>query len=111
MVLRMNISLIFQALYTPTYVPVEIDSFDVPINRMTTGQLQTMVFRSFPITENEIAIIWLILACSLFLKNIYIVDCNLTADENENMRLNWDLARRLLKLPRASPTAGVDFLY
>lgn len=111
MVVHMNISLILQALYTFTYVPLEIDSFDVPINRMTTGQLQTVVFHSFPITENEIAIIRLILACSPLLKKIYIIDCTLTTDENENIRLSWDLARRLLELPRASPTTGVDFFY
>ena len=111
MVVHMNISLILQALYTFTYVPLEIDSFDVPINRMTTGQLQTVVFHSFPKTENEIAIIRFILACSPLLKKIYIHDCNLTPDENQNIKLNWDLARRLLKLHRASPTAGVDFFY
>lgn len=100
-----------RAIYTLTYVPLEIDSFDVTINKMTTGQLQTVVFRSFPKIENEIAIIRFILACSPLLKKIYIHDCNLTPDENQNIKLNWDLARRLLKLHRASPTAGVDFFY
>ena len=111
MVVHMNFSLILQAIYTVSYVPLGIDAFDVPINRMTTGQLQTVVFRSFPTTENEIAIIRLILACSPLLKRIYISDCNLTPDENENIRLNWDLAIRLLELLRASPTGGVDFFY
>ena len=98
-------------LYTISVVPLEIDSFDVDNNTMSPGQLQSVVFRSFPRTENEIAIIKFILACSPLLKKIYIHYCNLSHDENEKIKMNWELARRLLKLHRSSPTAGVEFFY
>ncbi|PWA66203.1 F-box domain, Leucine-rich repeat domain, L domain-like protein [Artemisia annua] len=50
-----------------------------------------------------------VLACSPLLKNLYIKPYTLHDDHNENVMMNWELARELLKLHRASPTAVVEF--
>lgn len=74
-------------------------------------QLQSVVFESFPSSssENELSLIKFILACSPLLKKISIRLMHLSGDETERIKINWELARKLLKLHRASPTAEIDF--
>lgn len=76
---------------------------------MRSGQLESMVFRSFPRSVNELTIIKFVLACSPLQKILYIKLSNLNDDHSENVRMNWELPRVLLKLHRASPTAVVEF--
>ena len=90
-------------------LPLEVYSLDLGSNGMRSGQLKSVAFRSFPRSENELTIIKLILACSPLLKMVYIKLSNFSYDESENVRMNWELARKLLKLHRASRTALVEF--
>ena len=90
-------------------LPLEVYSLHLGSNGMRSGQLKSVAFRSFPRSENKLTIIKLILACSPLLKMVYIKLSNLSNDESENVRMNWELARKLLKLHRASRTALVEF--
>ena len=91
-------------------LPSESYSLHLGSNRMRSGQLESVVFRSFPISVNELTIIKFVLACSPLLKKLYIKLCTLNHDHAENVVMNWELARELLKLHRASPTAVVEFI-
>ncbi|GJZ47327.1 hypothetical protein Tco_0601159, partial [Tanacetum coccineum] len=90
-------------------LPLENYSLHLGSNRMGSSQLETVVFRSFPISVNELTLIKFVLACSPLLKNLYVKLCILYDDHAENVVMNWELARELLKLHRASPTAVLEF--
>ena len=51
-----------------------------------------------------------VLACSPLLKKLYVKRCTMYVDQPHNVVMNWELARELLRLCRASPTAVVEFV-
>lgn len=74
-------------------------------NIMGQLRLQSVVFFSFGGSENEVCLIKFILACSPLLKKI---DIQYSPSEN-GLEISWELAKKLLKLHRASPTAEINF--
>lgn len=96
-----------QASVELSHGPFEISAFELDSN---TGpmRLQSVVFKSFPRTENEISIIQFILACSPFLSKLSIRECKFSHDARENTKMNWELAKKLLKFRRSSITSLID---
>jgi hypothetical protein len=99
----------FQASNDLSDVPFQLYAFELPNNIVGPRQLQSVVFKSFPRSDNELSIIKFILSCSPFMKKINIRVSNLTDDASENTKMNWELARKILKLHRASTTSVVEF--
>ena len=62
----------FQAANELSDVPFQVSAFELPSNILGPRQLQSVVFKSFPVSDNEVRIIKFILACSPLLKIIYI---------------------------------------
>lgn len=109
MFLHLTVMFFFQAANELSDVPFQLSAFESPSNILSPRQLQSVVFKSIPVFDNEVRIIKFILACSPILKKIYIRVSNLTNDAHENIKMNWELARKILKLPRASTTSVVEF--
>ncbi|GJX02984.1 putative F-box-like domain superfamily protein [Tanacetum coccineum] len=109
--------LVTRASHRLRILPWERCSLDLDSNTMGLLQLQSVVFQSvvfeyFPCSENELSLIKFILARSPLLKNISIrlINRPRSDDETQRVKYNWEFARKLLKLHRASPTAEIDFL-
>ncbi|XP_076919833.1 F-box/FBD/LRR-repeat protein At1g13570-like [Bidens hawaiensis] len=83
---------------------IQCDADPIPIPKVeynTTG-LQRVIFGYFAGSENEMCLIKYLLACSPFLKLLYICP---------RCRLAPMFTTKLLKLPRASTVAEIDFDY
>ena len=91
-------------------LPFENYSLHLGSYREWSSQLHTVVFRSFPISVNELTLMKFVLACSPLLKKLYVKRCTMYVDQPHNVVMNWELARELLRLCRASPTAVVEFV-
>ncbi|GKC67197.1 F-box/FBD/LRR-repeat protein isoform X1, partial [Tanacetum coccineum] len=78
------------------------------LDRTTIGQLhlQSVVLSSFRGSENEVCLIKFILACSPLLKKIVIKVDQYYLDGRHDSAL--EMARKLLKLYRASPLVEID---
>lgn len=90
-------------------VTCEVSAFDLDSNTFGARQLQSVVFHSFPRTFNELNIIKFLLAYSPSLKKLCIRLSQLSVNAAENIKNNWELARKLLELERAAKTAVVVF--
>ncbi|KAJ0837878.1 putative FBD domain, leucine-rich repeat domain superfamily, F-box-like domain superfamily [Helianthus annuus] len=84
---------------------IQRDADPIPeVDYHHTLGLRSVVFRSFEGSESEVFLINYILACSPFLKEIAI---HPRVDLEHTKQMMF--ARKLLKLPRASPSAEIDF--
>ncbi|KAK9051161.1 hypothetical protein SSX86_027787 [Deinandra increscens subsp. villosa] len=84
--------------------PPAICSPEVDYNTVGFLQLQRVTFTSSMASENEVCLIKYLLACSPFLKEIFLYPHLFVARDEQLM-----FAKKLLKLHRASPVAEICF--
>lgn len=89
-------------------VPPSAPSSDLAPNTMGQLQLRSVMFASFRGSKNEVCLIKSLLACSTLLKKMVIeLDSSLRFGGDG---IKFDLAKKLLNLPRASPVAEIDIV-